>query len=82
MFLVERNGSNPFSLSALENTLFSVQIVFQWKMLVGMEVVEGGRRRFGHGYVSYMQVLGTGAFPFLCTEDAHTVPQVSSIINK
>lgn len=42
MFLVERNGSNPFSLSALENTLFSVQIVFGWKMLAGVEAVEGG----------------------------------------
>lgn len=81
MFLVERNGSNPFSLSVLENTLFSVQIVFQWKMPVGVEVVEGSRRRLCHGYVSYMQVLGTGEFPFLCTEDAHTAPQVSSIIN-
>ena len=40
MFLVERNGSNPFSLSALENTLFSVQIVFRRKMVVGVEVVE------------------------------------------
>lgn len=72
MFLVERNGSNPFSLSVLENTLFSVQIVFQWKMLVGVEVVEGGSRRFCHGYVSYMQVLRTGVFLFLCTEDVYT----------
>lgn len=35
MLLVERNGSNPSSLSALENTLFSVQMVFGWKSLVG-----------------------------------------------
>lgn len=28
-----------------------------------------------------MQVLGTGVCPFLYTEDAHTVPQASSIIN-
>lgn len=49
MFLVERNGSNPFSLSVLENTLFSVQIVFQWKMLVGVEMVEGGAGDFAMG---------------------------------
>lgn len=49
MFLVERNGSNPFSLSALENTLFSVQIVFGWRTLVGVEVVEGGAGDFAMG---------------------------------
>lgn len=42
MFLVEYNGSNPFSMSVLENTLFSVQIVFGWKMLVRVEVEGGG----------------------------------------
>lgn len=49
MFLVERNGSNPFSLSAQENTLFSVQIVFGWRTLVGVEVVEGGAGDFAMG---------------------------------
>lgn len=73
MFLVERNGSNPFSLSALENTLFSVQIVFGWKMPVGGEGGGRGSGIFCHGYVSYMQVLRTGVFLFLCTEDVYRV---------
>lgn len=69
MFLVERNGSNPFSLSAQENTLLSGQIVFGWKMLVVVSVDIG---------VSHT-VSRTDVLLFSCIEDVYikTVSAVS-----
>ena len=78
MFLVERNGSNPFCLSAPGNTLFSVQIVFGWKMLAEEEEEEVEerveRKRAGDfycGHVSYIQVFRTGGFLGEYSKSAH-----------